>query len=290
MTADMMNPGTRAAAGALPVLGGIEALTIMGETDDKGANAAAARTCATIRCRRRQRRRHRRPDRRGIGASGGHAGASYVVFGFRTGGTSTTEASVAASPDDAEQAGARVQLASNDLDIGDDYKLVGLRFTGLEVPDGATITNAHIEFQARLTGGGPADLTIAVEDTADAANFGSGGTDIAHRDYLDQATAWSPEPWVEGESYQTADLAVMLAALVGADGIDADDALAFRLSGAGERTAWSFDGQGEAPRLVSEYEGSSRILRGSPRPHSFNLDRHGRSGEQLRPRLYGRIG
>ena len=41
------------------------------------------------------------------GANGG-AGASYVVFGFRTGGTNTTEASVAASADDAEQhAGAR---------------------------------------------------------------------------------------------------------------------------------------------------------------------------------------
>ena len=122
-------------------------------------------------------------------------------------------------------------------------------------PTGATITSAHIEFQARVTGGGSADITIAVEDTTEAASFGRGSNDIAHRDYLDQGTDWSPEPWVKGETYQTADLAAMLAALVGTQGIDADDALAFRLSGAGERTAWSFDGQGEAPRLVIEYEG-----------------------------------
>ena len=72
-----------------------------------------------------------------------------------------------------------------------------------------------------------------------------------------KTTAWSPEAWVKGETYQTADLAAMLAALVGTDGIDADDALAFRLSGTGERTAWSFDGQGEAPRLVIEYENAA---------------------------------
>ena len=138
-----------------------------------------------------------------IGAPGadGDAGASYVVFGFRTEGTSTTEASVTASPDDAEQAGAPVHLASQDLDIGDGRKLVGLRFTGVEIPEGATITGAHIEFQARLSGGCPADLTIASRTPADATTFGSGGDDIAGRDLLDQTTAWSPEAWTRGETY-----------------------------------------------------------------------------------------
>ena len=125
---------------------------------------------------------------------------------------------------------------------------------GSKLPDGAIITSAHIEFQARLTGGSPADLTIAVENTADAASFGSGGADIAGRDYLDQTTAWSPEARVKGETDQTADLAAILAAMVGTGGIDADDAFAFRISGDGERTAWSFDVHGEAPTLVIDYE------------------------------------
>ena len=197
----------------------------------------------------------------------GYAGEAYVVFGFgSTVGSGTTSAAIAAGTDDAEQMGARIGVASKDLDIG--ACLVDLRFTGLEISEGATVTGAHIEFQARLSGGGPADLAIAiaVEDSTDAAHFGSGTDDIAGRDYLDETTAWSPETWTKGETYQTADLAAMLAALVGTDGIDADDAFAFRLSGTGEPTAWSFDGQGEAPRLFIEYQGpavSSAAVEGS---------------------------
>ena len=38
--------GSAQAIGAFPVLAGIDALTIMGETDDSGDNAQNARTCA----------------------------------------------------------------------------------------------------------------------------------------------------------------------------------------------------------------------------------------------------
>ena len=105
-----------------------------------------------------------------------------------------------------------------------------------------------------MTGGGPADITIAVEDTTEAATFGRGSNDIAHRDYLDQVTDWSPEAWVEGGVYRTADLAATIAALIGTDGLDPDEALAFRFNGTGEREAASFESAGAAPKLVITFE------------------------------------
>ena len=63
---------------------------------------------------------------------------------------------------------------------------------------------------------------------------------------------------MKGETYQTADLAATIAALIGTDGINPDDALAFRFIGLGDRTAWSFDGKGTPAELVIEYEQGSQ--------------------------------
>ena len=185
----------------------------------------------------------------------------------------TAEASVAATSDDAEQGvGGRMQLTSHDLDIGQRaHKPVGLRFTGLEVPDGATITGAYIEFEAKSSGGCPADIDIAIEDTADAAPSAAGRNSIAKRDYLDQTTAWAPERWVKGDFFRTADLAATIAALVGTEGIDADDALAFRFTGMGERTAWAFDGKGAPAKLVIEFESGAPEPPIAPGPGSPHL-------------------
>ena len=63
---------------------------------------------------------------------------------------------------------------------------------------------------------------------------------------------------LEGEAYRTADLTATIAALIGTDGLDRDEALAFRFTGTGERETASFDGA--APKLV--------IDRGVPAPPS----------------------
>ena len=76
---------------------------------------------------------------------------------------------------------------------------------------------------------------------------------------------------MKGESYRTADLAATIAALVGTEGIDADDALAFRFSGLGERTAWSFDGKGTPAKLVIEFEGGAPEPPVAPSPGSPHL-------------------
>ena len=180
-----------------------------------------------------------------------------MVFGFRSVETGTTMASVAAQSDDAEQstAAAQIQLGSHELEIGQTAKkLVGLRFTGLDIPDGATVTEAYIEFEAARSDARASQITIALEDSTDAATYGRGAGKISARPYLEETTSWAPEPWVEGGTHRTADLAATIAALIGTDGLDPDEALAFRFTGTDEREAASFDSSGAAPKLVIEFE------------------------------------
>ena len=68
-------------------------------------------------------------------AGGQYAGASYVVFGFRTGRDEHDGSFGDREPGRCRASRRAVRLASKDLDIGDGQKLVGLRFTGLEIPE-----------------------------------------------------------------------------------------------------------------------------------------------------------
>ena len=138
--------------------------------------------------------------------------------------------------------------------IGNGDNLVGLRFTGLDIPDGATVTGAYIEFEAKHSDADASRITIAVEASTTAASFGNCADSIAARTYLAATTSWSPEAWVEGGAYRTADLAATIAALIGTDGLEPDEALAFRFNGTGEREAASFESSGAAPKLVITFE------------------------------------
>ena len=87
----------------------------------------------------------------------------------------TFEVRVAASSDDAEErASGNVSLTSSDLELVNDKssdQTVGIRFNGVNIPPGATIVNAYVQFQADETSSGVTSLTIEGEDTDDAQTF-----------------------------------------------------------------------------------------------------------------------
>ena len=67
-------------------------------------------------------------------------------------GSGVLDVPVRASADDAEErtSTGAVTLGSGDLNLGQDGdrpQAVGMRFTGVTVPRGATITNAWVQFQ-----------------------------------------------------------------------------------------------------------------------------------------------
>lgn len=67
------------------------------------------------------------------------------------GGAQTIEVRVAAGSDDAEQAlSGSMYLNSSDLELttdGSTQQVVGTRFVGVQIPRGATVTWAYVQFQ-----------------------------------------------------------------------------------------------------------------------------------------------
>ena len=78
----------------------------------------------------------------------------------------TLEVRISAGPDDAEErpTDGNVRLGSKGLEmVYEDpgyNQTVGLRFTGVDIPQGALITNAYIQFEAFTTDSEPTTLFI----------------------------------------------------------------------------------------------------------------------------------
>jgi hypothetical protein len=164
------------------------------------------------------------------------------------------ESRVAASADDAEE-GPRggVSITSGDLELVDD-QTVGMRFTGVGIPAGATILEAWMQFQADETGAGAISLTIQGEATDDAAEFTTRNANISSRPRTAASTAWSPPDWpakgAQGPDQKTSDIAEVIQEIVDRPGWSAGNALAVIFTGTGTRTAESFDGKASAAPLL----------------------------------------
>ena len=64
----------------------------------------------------------------------------------------------------------------NDLEMG--YKLCGIRFQGVDVPKGATITRAYIQFTADYATTDASNLQIWGENNSNPSTYSAGGGDL----------------------------------------------------------------------------------------------------------------
>jgi hypothetical protein len=144
-----------------------------------------------------------------------------------------------------------------DLDLGQAQGAdnpVGLRFKGMTLDPGAEITSAYFVFTASAASAAGGSLTIEIQNYMAAKNFVS-GADLNDRSYLGETVAWDDiGAWEAGQTYRSADISALIEALTAGGGLDALDALAFRISGTGAHSAQAFDGGGAAPGLVITYE------------------------------------
>ncbi len=168
---------------------------------------------------------------------------------------------VSSGADDAEQsASGAVNLTSTDLELVTDgsrgAQLVGMRFLGLAIPPGATITNAYIEFTADETNSGATSLTFRAQAIDDAPGFTTASSDISNRALTDAAVGWTPAAWAGiGQTHSTPDLSSVIQEVVSRSGWSAGNDLVIVVNGSGERTAESYNGSAsEAPLLHIEYD------------------------------------
>ncbi len=164
---------------------------------------------------------------------------------------------VRASSDDAEQVGTAVQLDSADLDLGSEH--VGLRFDGIALPPGATITGAFVQFTADDTSAATTTVEIRAQVDAAAPTFTTAASDLTARTPLSASpVAWNVPAWINGTSgaaQRTPDLAPLLQELVDLPGWRSDSPVVLIVDqGTGQRVAESFDGDPtDAPRLVVNF-------------------------------------
>lgn len=169
----------------------------------------------------------------------------------------TIGSSVTMSAGDAEQVSGTLNLGSVELDLG--LGSVGLNFSRVNVPLGASISEAYIEFTAnRDSSADPAVWEIQAHDSDNAPVFAVGTNDIDSRTYMAAVASHAvSEKWVKDSVYKV-NVAEALSALVTRSGWCGGNNVALRLSrltGSKEdRYAYSFDADpSKAPRLVVNY-------------------------------------
>ena len=103
---------------------------------------------------------------------------------------------VNSSSDDAEEnSGGGMYLDDSDLDFGitgfrDYVRYCGIRFSNVQIPQGATIENAYIKFGVSGSDSTPTNLTVRGNDVDDAATFSSFNR-ISNRALTTASVSWN---------------------------------------------------------------------------------------------------
>ena len=166
------------------------------------------------------------------------------------------------SSDDAEEnENGTVYLTSGDLEMVEESsnQSIGLRFTGLNLPFGAIIHYASIQFTAdQIDNINPCELNIFGEANANPITFRDSLFDISNRPRTVANVSWAPPNWDKlgqaGREEMTADISPVIQEIVHRIGFDESSPLVLLIDGIGKRTAKSFDGYEEAaPTLCIDY-------------------------------------
>jgi endoglucanase len=184
---------------------------------------------------------------------------------------SIVERRVSASADDAEQAisSSVVSLNSTDLEMNSDggsWQQVGIRFTDVVVPRGATVTDAYVQFTVDETKG-TKNLSVVLTGFAqdNAPVFTAAKNDIGARPTTSSSVTWNLPTWTavgaSGAAQRTPNLAAIVAEITSRPGWASGNALAVKVTGpdsSNRRVARAWDsGSGDAPLLHIEYEAAT---------------------------------
>ena len=188
----------------------------------------------------------------------GHYGGSSVIFPMTpiTGDYCDHEdcddieavARVRSNWDDTEEqanyAGRSNGGPPNNILTMDSSQRVGFRFPDLNVPQGATITSAVMEFTAHDgSNKGSPRFTVYAHDLDDAAPFAQVDRSLADRPRT-AGVEWKPQKWKKDKRYTSVDLSSAVQEVVSRSGWCGGNAISFEvrhLSGGKKRQAWSYE-------------------------------------------------
>ena len=183
--------------------------------------------------------------------------------------TGTVDIRVAHGDDDAEERvqNGQMNLGSSDLELirEADDQTVGIRFNNVSVPQGATITNAFIEFTTDEKDSETTHLVIEGEANDNASRFEDQNWNISDRTRTSASVTWDNVPaWGSigetGVKQQTPDLKTIVQEIVDRPGWSGGS-MVFLIKGSGKRVAESYNGkQSKAALLHVEYTANELVI------------------------------
>jgi hypothetical protein len=180
-------------------------------------------------------------------------------------GLGVVDVRVAASSDDAEEKiTGGMRMTSTDLDLVYDSgeQTVGMRFNEIDIPQGATVVSAYVQFQTDEANSEVTSLTIKGEAVDSAVTFSNIKYNISSRPTTFTGVSWSPDPWLivgeAGVAQQTPDISPIIQEIVDRQGWTSGNSLVIIITGTGLRRAEAFEGVAVgAPLLHVEYDTGS---------------------------------
>ena len=178
---------------------------------------------------------------------------------------------IAAGNDDAEEfvSNGDMLLDGIDLDFqSTDSRIVGLRFAGLGIPQGATVLNARLQFSAIDDSSGSVSVIILAEKTGSAAPFANVDDDLSDRftSATNATSLWPIPSWTAGDSgaaQLSPNLAGVLNEVIGEPDWSGASPLVLLIdvvSGSGMFEAYSFEEDANlAAELLIEWQDDSVV-------------------------------
>lgn len=132
-------------------------------------------------------------------------------------------------------------------------QMAGFRFNNVNIPQGAAITNAQIQFGTDEVQTGITSLTINGENVDNASPFNNTPYNLSTRIKTSSSVAWNPDTWNNigdaGTAQLSPDISSVIAEIVNRPGFQKGNSIVIAISGSGVRTAESFEG---LPSLAAE--------------------------------------
>ena len=168
---------------------------------------------------------------------------------------------VSSSSDDAEESAAGIVTINStylEMVYNSSNQIVGIRFRNLNIPQGATILNAYIQFQSSGSNTDLTSLTIRGQAQDNATSFSLSKRNISSRATTIASVGWSPVAWTAinqaGENQRTPDISTVVQEIVSRQRWTMGNSLVVIIRGTGVRIAWSYNGlRSGAPLLHVEY-------------------------------------
>ncbi|MGZ8220901.1 MAG: hypothetical protein ACXWT0_04545, partial [Methylobacter sp.] len=175
-------------------------------------------------------------------------------------GAGSVDIRVNSSSDDAEQfvSNGVMDLPSSDLELTLEAsnQIVGLRFNLVNIPQGATIDSATIQFTVdEVNTAEVTSLTIHGHADDNAPTFTAAASNISSRPTTAASVLWDPVPgWttvgLAGPGQKTPDLKAVIQEIVSRSGWGSGNSLVVIINGSGKRVARAFNGVAAAAPLL----------------------------------------